>query len=431
MTQRAPDEPDVLPPVGSPRHRMPHPRGSRHALLCGRVIAALVAIVVVAATGIGWSTYRNLTGGITTSDALAGAATSSGGDQNILIMGLDSRLDQHGNPLPQDIYDALHAGDETVGGYNANVLILLHIPGGDGPVTAVSIPRDDYVRLHGCPSGECRGKIKQAYGLAYQETMNGLAAGTIESDGDPVTNEQVAREAGRRSQISTISDLLHVPVDHFIEVTLGAFFQIAQVVQPITVCVNDDTVDDFSGADFRRGMQEINAAQAMAFVRQRRDRNDDLFTDLDRTRRQQAFIVSLVKAMRDGGALSDPTALRHLAEVAKRNVAVDAGFDVMRFVDRASSLSGRPMSLYTLPIGEFGRDPLGQDVNIVDDATIRSIVRNLFATGFPDPPPPEQSTPPVAEPAIVNVVNATATGTHAPAPTDLTEMSGANIPCVR
>jgi LCP family protein required for cell wall assembly len=410
MTQRAPDEPvtDVLPQVGGPRHRMPLPRRSRRALLCGRIAVALAAVVVVVVTGIGWSTYRNLTGGITTSDALAGAATSSGGDQNILIMGLDSRLDQHGNPLPQDIYDALHAGDETVGGYNANVLILLHIPGGDGPVTAVSIPRDDYVHLHGCPSGECQGKIKQAYGLAYQETMNKLADGTVESGGDPAVNEQVARESGRRAQLSTISDLLHVPVDHFIEVTLGAFFQIAQVVQPITVCINDDTADDFSGADFHRGLQEIDAAQAMAFVRQRRDLNNDLFTDLDRTRRQQAFIVSLVKAMRDGGALSNPTALRHLAEVAKQNVAVDAGFDVMKFVDRASSLSGKPMSLYTLPIGEFGQDPLGQDVNIVDVATIRSIVRNLFATGSPNPPPSEHPTPASAEPAIVNVVNATA-----------------------
>jgi anionic cell wall polymer biosynthesis LytR-Cps2A-Psr (LCP) family protein len=89
-------------------------------------------------------------------------------------MGLDSRLDQHGQPLPQDIYDALHAGDETVGGYNANVLILLHFPSGDGPVTAVSIPRDDYVDIPGCPSGVCKGKIKQAYGNAYQQTMDSM-----------------------------------------------------------------------------------------------------------------------------------------------------------------------------------------------------------------------------------------------------------------
>lgn len=425
MTQRAPDEPvtDVLPQVGGSRHRMPQPRRTGRAALCGRVVVAVIAVIVVVTTGIGWSTYRNLTGGITTSEALAGAPTSTDGDQNILIMGLDSRLDQHGNPLPQDIYDALHAGDETVGGYNANVLILLHVPGGDGPVTAVSIPRDDYVQLHGCPSGECHGKIKQAYGLAYQEAMNDLAASS-ESGTEPTANEQVAREAGRKAEINTISDLLRVPVDHFIEVTLGAFFQIAQVVQPITVCFNDDTADDFSGADFHRGVQQIDAAQAMAFVRQRRDLNNDLFTDLDRTRRQQAFIVSLVKAMRDGGALSDPAALRHLAEVAKQNVAVDAGFDVMRFVDQASSLSSKRISLYTLPIGEFGRDPLGQDVNIVDVPTIRSIVRNLFGTGSPNPQAQAGQQVPAAEPAVVSVVNATVHKGLATAVSDQLSTSG-------
>ncbi|SDC75889.1 cell envelope-related function transcriptional attenuator common domain-containing protein [Mycolicibacterium neoaurum] len=408
MPQREPAGPvtDVLPQVRGPRHRMPRRGPSRRGRVLLRTIAALVAVATIVITGIGWSMYRNIAGGITTSEALAGAATSTGGDQNILIMGLDSRLDQHGNPLPKDLYDALHAGDETVGGYNANVLILLHVPGGNGPVTAVSIPRDDYVRLHGCPSGECQGKIKQAYGLAYQETMNSLADSGSTST-DPAANEQIAREAGRKAQINTISDLLRVPVDHFIEVTLGAFFQIAQVVQPITVCLNDDTADDFSGADFHRGIQQIDAAQSMAFVRQRRDLNNDLFTDLDRTRRQQAFIVSLVKAVRDGGSLSNPAALRHLAEVAKQNVAVDAGFDMMKFVDQASAMSDKPMSLYTLPIGEFGQDPLGQDVNIVDVTTIRSIVQNLFQTGSPNPPVPAGPSTSTDEPAAVNVVNAT------------------------
>src|SRR5262245_6669399 len=138
-------------PDGSqaPRHAMPRPVHAqrRAARTAGRVLLTLVAVAVVVATGVGWSTFRNLTSGITTSQALAGGPASSGGDQNILIMGLDSRLDQHGQPLPKEMYDALHAGDETVGGYNANVLIVLHIPGEGGPITAISIPRDDYVSL--------------------------------------------------------------------------------------------------------------------------------------------------------------------------------------------------------------------------------------------------------------------------------------------
>jgi LCP family protein required for cell wall assembly len=374
-------------------------------LVSGRVLGALAAVAVLVLTGMGWAGYRNLAGGITTSQALAGGEESAGGEQNILIMGLDSRLDQRGNPLPQDIYDALHAGDESVGGYNANVLIVLHLPGGNGPVSAISVPRDDYVDIPGCPSGVCKGKIKQAYGLAYQQMMNSL-----QSDSEDLSaREQTAREAGRKSEINTVRRLLGVPIDHFIEVTLGAFFQIARVVQPITVCLNDDTADSFSGADFHKGVQQIDAAQAMAFVRQRRDENDELFTDMDRTRRQQAFIVSLVSALRHGGALSSPSGLRNLLRVAQQNIAVDEGFDLAGFIDHSSALSDKSLSLYTLPIRQFGQDPAGEDVNLVDVQTIRAIVHDIFTNGSPTAPSASSTTTTQKPSAttILEVVNAT------------------------
>src|SRR5690242_6856605 len=118
----------------------------------------------------------------------------------------------------------------------------------------------------------------------------------------------------------------------------------------------------------------------MAFVRQRRDVNDAMFTDLDRTRRQQAFIASLLAGLRHSGALSDPRALQHLVDVAKDNVAVDAGFDLLGFVRYAATLSERPLSLYTLPITEFSRTSDGEDVNIIDVPTIRSIVHSVLST---------------------------------------------------
>lgn len=446
MTPTAPspippgEDTDVLPRVRGPRHRRNTGSTRRRWLAGGRALAGLLTVLALGLTGMGWAGYRSLAGGIITSQALAGGPSSLGGEQNILIMGLDSRLDQYGKPLPQAMYDALHAGDASVGGYNANVLILLHLPEGDGPVIAISIPRDDYVDLPGCPSQVCEGKIKQAYGLAYEQTMQQLA-GNANSD-NVIANEQAAREAGRKAEIRTVRALLGVPIDHFIEITLGAFFQIAEVVQPITVCLNDDTADDYSGANFRKGVQQIDAAQAMAFVRQRRDLNDELFTDMDRTRRQQAFIVSLMAALRDGGALSSPGALRNLVRVAQQNVAVDAEFDLAGFIDTDSALTGRPISLYTLPIREFGQDPAGEDVNLIDVEAVRSIVRNLFATGSPNPttPPPALPMPDsdgTAASGSLTVetppapVDATATGADAPAPTDLTEMTGEGIPCVR
>ena len=234
---------------------------------------------------------------------------------------------------------------------------------------------------------------------------------------DPTANEQKAREAGRKAQISTVRNLLGIPIDHFIEVTLVAFFQIAQVVQPITVCLNDESSDSFSGANFHKGVQQIDAAQAMAFVRQRRDVNDELFTDLDRTRRQQAFIVSLLSALRHGGSLSSPSDLHKLLDVARQNIAVDSGLSLSEFVQNASGFTDRGVSLYTLPITEFTQDSAGEDVNTIDVPTIRKIVHTLISGDLPAATPTTTTTNPAssvdnsatfsqASGIVLNVVNA-------------------------
>lgn len=349
--------------------------------------------VIVVLTGIAWITYHDVSTGITTTAALDGAPPSIGVDQNILIVGLDSRRDQQGQPLPQDILDAMHAGDESSGNYDADVLIVVHVPAGDGPVIAISIPRDDYVDLPGCPTSDCQGKIKAAYRLAYESVMDPRGAGDGQSPPasddapDIAAREQMAREAGRRAQISAVKHLLQIPIDHFVEITLAAFLQIARVVEPITVCLNEDTSDRYySGTDFHKGIQQINAAQAMGFVRQRRDANDVLFTDLDRTRRQQAFMASVVTALRHGGALSSPSKLHALLDVAQQNVAIDAGFDLAGLIPYASAVIDRSVMFYTLPVTDFRTLPDGEDVNIIDAATIRSIVHSLLASDSPSTP---------------------------------------------
>jgi anionic cell wall polymer biosynthesis LytR-Cps2A-Psr (LCP) family protein len=58
-------------------------------------------------------------------------------------MGLDSRLDEAGRPLPAQVCVVLPAEDQSSGGGNAYVLILLHVPGDGGKTTALAIPRDD------------------------------------------------------------------------------------------------------------------------------------------------------------------------------------------------------------------------------------------------------------------------------------------------
>lgn len=337
-----------------------------------------MAVVVLVATGYGWSQYQNLEAGIRRSGRLDNLAAPVGATQNILVMGLDSRLDENGDPLPAQDYAAMDTGGADVGGYNANVLMLVHIPGDGSRATVMSIPRDDYVDLAGRPDGQDRGKIKQAYGLAFDQEHKALAAQDVT---DKTTLEQRSRDAGRNAEIATVSEFLGgVPIDHFVEVTLVAFYQLAQVVQPITVCLEENTRDTYSGADFHQGYQQISAAQAVAFVRQRRDyAHPQLnFTDLDRERRQQAFIASLAYQLKQAGTLTDPGTLSGLIHVAQQNTALDPGLDLLALAGQATSLSSGNVTFTTLPVDHFGTDPTGQDVNIVDLPTVRATVAALL-----------------------------------------------------
>lgn len=373
------------------------------ATVARSAVAAVSALVLVV-TGVVWSQYTNLSDGLHRSSALgSGTGASAAGDTNILIMGLDSRLDENGNPLPAAVYDALHTGGSDVGGYNANVLILLHVPAGGGRATAMSIPRDDYVALVGSPDGTSKGKIKQAYGLAFDQEHKQLVAQGVT---DPKALEQRSRDAGRADEIATVRQFLGgVPVDHFVEVTMVAFYQVAQVVAPITVCLAENTQDSYSGANFHQGYQQLDASQALAFVRQRRDNvHPSLnFTDLDRERRQQAFIASLTFQLKQAGTITDPTKLQGLLDVAKQNIAVDNGLDLLQLAQQASGLAGGNVSFTTLPIEKFGKDPAGEDVNIVDLVRVQADVAQLLGTA-PAPTAPTTAPAPLG---TVDILNAT------------------------
>jgi hypothetical protein len=194
-----------------------------------------------------------------------------------------------------------------------------------------------------------------------------------------------------------------VPVNHFVEVTLISFYEIAQVLQPITVCVNENTQDSYSGANFHRGLQQINASQALAFVRQRRDDTHPAlnFTDLDRERRQQAFIASMTYQLKQASTFTDPIKLTKIFEVAKQNTAIDSGLNVLSFAQQASNLTAGKVTFYTLPIDHFGKDPLREDVNFVNLPLIQATVAHLLST---TPTPTATATP--AAHVVVDAVNA-------------------------
>jgi LCP family protein required for cell wall assembly len=400
---------------------------ARSALIAGRVLVGMASALVLVATGTAYSNVQGLSMGITKSEAIpANAPKSTNGAVNILLMGLDSRKDQNGNPLPTEILDKLHAGTSDDGGYNTNTLILLHVPNNGSRATAISIPRDDYVDVQGL-RGYKKIKIKEAYGLAKYFAEQDLNKRGVN---DRHTVEQQGREAGRRKSIETVRDFLGgIPIDHFAELNLAGFYDLATALDGVEVCLNNPVKDDYSGADFLAGRQTLDGAQALSFVRQRHYLTNG---DLDRTRRQQAFLTSATHKLRRVGIFSDPGKLRKLIDVVNKDVVIDSGLDAFRFAQQAHALSGGNVDFVTLPIDHYAQGDSGQDINLVDVPKIQSMVRDLIsektsdiAQSRPAPVDPLSTTP--AQQGTMSPSTEVATPDAGPGGNSI---SGGDIPCV-
>lgn len=385
------------------------------------MLVATAAVASVAVSGVGFAVYREATTGLTTSDALDGIANNdpdvNGADTNILLIGLDSRKDMDGNDLPAAfVTDTLHAGDSDVGGYNTNTLLLVHLPAGGGRATALSIPRDDYVDV----PGYGKRKIKEAYGLAKADADTQLLD---EGVTDAAERERRAREAGRRSTLTAVRDLLDVPIDHFAEVNLLGFYDVATAVGPIQVCLNNPVHDTYSGADFPAGAQELSATQALSFVRQRHGLDNG---DLDRTKRQQAFVAGVMAKLSASGVLANISELRALIAGTKNDIVIDAGLDPIGLAGGAGAVMKGDIDFYTLPI--TGYDTVdGQDVNLVDVDAIRAEAARLIGPAQPAPAALDPTSDPAPPPLEVAVP---APSQDLPAAPDQGVHSNGGIPCV-
>ena len=342
----------------------------------GYPLACVLATVVLAASGFGYVIVRDVNG-IGGSHAIVSGPST--GPQNILLMGLESRRDWNGNILPQSILKELHAGSrrgiayEGVGGNATNTLILIHLFAGGRKAVGFSIPRDDWVTFADTVGQQQAGKIDQAYGVSlyYEE-------GALRQKYPNMSYDRIAflgNEAGRAATVATVEKLTGVHIDHFAEVNLDGFYELAKVFGGVEVCLKHAVRDSYSGANFRAGLQHLNAAQALAFVRQRHGLPNG---DLDRTHRQQAFIDSVMHQLRTGGVLSDLTKLGALLSVAKRYAITDADWNLLDFAAQARGLTSGNFVFHTLPIAGY-QVINGQDANVINPRYIKAIVKAAFA----------------------------------------------------
>lgn len=368
--------------------------------LAGRMGLVLVSAAVLIITGYGWTLSRQLDASLTTSAVLdhpgharrtepaspAGTDSAAGvGPMNVLLVGLDSRTDAQGNPLPPQILTALHAGGDG-GELNTDTLILVHVAAKPTqPTVVVSIPRDSYVTVPGFGVH----KINSAY-------QRGLIAAKLTLAAQDITGpelDRLARQAGGRELVQTVEQLTGVTLDHYAEINLAGFYEITQAVGGVAVCLTAPVHDSYTGANFPAGPQTVSGAAALAFVRQRHGLPHG---DLDRILRQQAYLSGLAHRLLSDDVLVNPGAVAALRQAITRYVVIDPGWDLSGLLQQVRSISEGSIEFKTIPTGRIDLPtPDGEAVQ-VDPEQVQQFVAQLTHPGSQPLHPPSPTAPAVA-----------------------------------
>jgi len=371
------------------------------SLLAGKI--GYAASCVLAATALLVSGYafhvEGQVGDVASSRVDAGGPQV--GDMNILLMGLESRTYWNGQPLPRTLEDIMHVG--SIGGDTTNTLILLHIYDNGKNAIGVSIPRDDVVTMYGTQGyGGTTAKVDEAYGDAMSYELQ-----LLQQDGQAakMSRDQLyfqANEAGRAAEIQTVQALTGVHIDHFAELNLWGFYELANIFGPIEVCLKQAASDPaFSGANIPAGYHALSATQALAFVRQRENLPNG---DLDRTHRQQAVLDYVIWKVRHQNLVADLVEGNALLNDLKTFMITSGGWNIVEFATEMQNLTGRNLVFHTLPIQTQENNVMLngrlQDINIVDPAYLQQWVHNLLN---PAPAASKKAVPAASAKATVSI----------------------------
>jgi LCP family protein required for cell wall assembly len=288
VTLTAP-KPTAATPLGARlRHRLPEPIERRlppwpEARPWVLLSAGLAAVALSTAAVWGANLAIELNRHPTVEDIdqeLAPESDFAKEPQNVLILGSDTRS----GLSPEE--QAQFGTEDIVPGERSDTIILMHFDPRREKAVVIHLPRDLRVEIprHGTD------KLNAAYELG-----------------------------GPRLTIQTIRQYTGLPIHNYVEVDLGGFQEIVDLLGGVRLCVDRPLHDELAGLDIdRKGCHLLDGDRALAFVRAR-NIEGDIIPDFSRIARQQQFMRAMLNRLVSFGSLLDSD----LVAEALENVRTD------------------------------------------------------------------------------------------------------------
>ena len=309
------------------RHAKP-PKTGKRVLKVGVGVIVLIALAVAGVAGYAWYRYNQIH-----RDSLA-LASSSGGVQNFLIVGSDSRSVVSKSDNNSSAF--LNGQGVQEAGQRSDTIMIARIDSKNKTVDLMSFPRDLWVPIQ--PSGD-------------EERINtAFAQGKDSAD-------------GAQRLINTIKADFGIDINHYVEINFKSFKGITDAVGGIPMYFEKQVRDKNSGFYmYETGCQTLDGDGALAYARSRhleyldpktKKWIEDPSADLGRISRQTLFMRTMLDRAQDKFGSTDIKAINSLVSSTADNLTFDSKLSIGDLVSLGKSFkgfSGDQIVTHALPV---------------------------------------------------------------------------------
>jgi len=389
--------PNRVPPshFGTGRRSEQHsPRRSRRkSMVAGRVVTALIAVLALALTGGAWqwqSAKNNMLNRISALDPDSRDIVDPNaqfGDENFLIVGVDSRMGEN-------VEMGAGTTDEAAGA-RSDTVMLVNIPANRERVVAVSFPRDLAIEPMQCEPWD--PKTGQYGPITDPESpMYGA---------DKVYTEYKLNSAyavgGPKCLVKVIQKMSGLYINRFMAVDFAGFSKMVDALGGVEVCSTTPLEDYELGTVLpNAGRQRVDGHTALQYVRARQV-TTETNGDYGRIKRQQLFLSSLLRSMISREVFFSLSKLNNVVNMFINDSYVD-NMDTKDLVTLGQSVQGIAagrITFLTVPttgyMDEYGNEHLREEDNrAIFDAIINDdpLPEEKNADNTPVPGTPESQT---------------------------------------
>src|SRR5271163_1537831 len=382
-------------------------RRRRHGamLVAGRLVVATIAAAALAMTGGAWQWSTSKNHRMNTVSALDLGSrdivdpNAQFGDEDFLVVGMDSRAGANGEMGAGDTDDADGARSDTI--------MLVNIPANRKRVVAVSFPRDLAITPIQC---EAWNPDTGEYGPLYDSDTKKWGPRNVYTE---TKLNSTFSFGGPKCLVKEIQKLSGLSINRFIAVDFAGFAKMVDALGGVEVCSTSPLKDDELGTVLAHsGRQLIDSKTALSYVRARNVTTENN-GDYGRIKRQQLFLSSLLRSLISKDTFFSLNKLNNVVNTFISNSYVDnvKTKDLVQLGQSVQGMSAGHVSFVTVPTGitdENGDEPpRTSDMRALFDAIINDDPlpgeNDLNATSSPPTKSlttkaPQAKTSPSAEP---------------------------------